>query len=159
MSQGLRGAVYGWGGAYLAAGIGGLASASAGSFYLELTRPGWAPPGNWFGPVWTLLYTLMGLSFWLVWRADSERAAKSPLVWHTVQLIVNSLWSWVFFVWRLGGPAFVHILVLLVLIGFTARAFARIRTPAAWLLLPYALWVMFAAVLNFSLWRLNPDLL
>lgn len=149
----------GWGGAFLAAAAGGLASASAGTFYQELVRPGWAPPGSWFGPVWTVLYVLMGGAFWWVWRVDGGSASRVAGRWYGVQLIFNGAWTWLFFVWRLGGLAFVHILVLFMLIGLTARAFYRIRPLAGWFMLPYAVWVLFAACLNFSLWRLNPDLL
>jgi benzodiazapine receptor len=144
---------------YLVAGIGGVASINAGSFYAELVRPQWAPPGSVFGPVWTILYTLMAIAAWLVWRDKGFRFARPALVSFLVQLAVNGLWSWLFFAWQLGALSFADILLLLVLINVTIVSFWRIKPLAAMLLVPYLLWVSFAAVLNYSIWQLNPQLL
>lgn len=143
-----------------AAALGAFASLDAGTFYQELNRPAWAPPGWLFGPVWSALYLLMGIAAWLVWRAHGFSGARSALILFVVQLIGNALWSWLFFAWRFGGLAFAEILLLWFLILGTIVAFWRLRRiAAAALLLPYLLWVSFAAVLNLSIWRLNQDLL
>ena len=144
---------------YLAAAIGALASIEAESFYAGLVQPDWAPPSSVFGPVWTVLYALMGIAAWLVWRSAGFHGARSALMLFVVQLLLNALWSWLFFAWRQGGVAFAEVLVLLVMIAATVVAFWRIRPLAGALLLPYLTWVAFASVLNFATWRLNPQLL
>lgn len=144
---------------YVAATVGAVASIYAREFYATLVQPEWAPPGSVFSPVWTTLYTLMGVAAWLVWSKGGFRAQRPALVLFLAQLAVNALWSWLFFAWHLGGVAFAEILVLLVLIVATCVAFWRVRPLAAYLLLPYLLWVCFAAVLNYSVWQLNPELL
>lgn len=144
---------------FVAAAIGGAASVEAGSFYGQLERPSWAPPAWLFGPVWTGLYLLMGVAAWLVWKAEAARSARLALGLFVAQLALNALWSWLFFVWRLGAVAFVEILGLWVLIGATLVAFHRVRRAAGWLLAPYLLWVSFAAALNYAVWQMNPGLL
>lgn len=144
---------------FVAAAIGSVASVRAGSFYLSLDRPTWAPPASIFGPVWTFLYATMAVAAWLVWREGGFRFARTALTLFLVQLSLNALWSWLFFAWRLGGPAFIDILLLWLLIVATLIAFWRIRPLAGALLIPYLLWVSFAAVLNYSVWQLNPRLL
>lgn len=144
---------------FAASAIGAAASVTAGPFYDQVLRPDWAPPPWVFGPVWTALYALMGVSAWLVWRDRGIRAARVPLALFLVQLALNALWSWLFFGWRLGGPAFVDILVLWGFIMATILTFWRVRALAGVLLIPYLLWVSFAAVLNYSIWQLNPALL
>jgi benzodiazapine receptor len=144
---------------FSAAGIGAVASVTAADFYMQLVRPMWAPPAALFGPVWMTLYALMGISAWMIWRVAGFAAAKTALTLFLIQLAVNALWSWVFFVWHLGVGAFVNIVVLWVLITATLISFWRIRVLAAVLLIPYLLWVSFAAALNFSIWQLNPLLL
>jgi tryptophan-rich sensory protein len=143
----------------LAAGLATLASIDAAEFYGRLAKPQWAPPSSIFGPVWTILYLLMALAAWLVWRSRGFAEAPVALTLFLVQLLVNALWSWLFFAWRQGLLAFVDIVVLLVLIVATIAAFWRIRPLAGMLLLPYLAWVVYAAVLNYSVWQLNPDLL
>ena len=140
---------------FIAAGIGAAASVQAGAFYGQLVRPDWAPPGSVFGPVWSLLYLLMAIAAWLVWRVAGWRAAGSALG----LFVLNALWSWLFFGWRLGGPAFAEVLVLWSLIAATVVAFWRIKPLAGALLLPYLLWVGFASVLNYTVWQLNPQAL
>lgn len=144
---------------FAASGIGGIASISAGSFYQQFDRPPWAPPSSWFGPVWTMLYLMMGIAAWLVWRRSGFARAKLALTTFIVQLAVNALWSWLFFAWRLGGLAFADIVVLWVLIICTIVLFWQHHRLAAALLLPYLGWVSFAAFLNFSIWQRNPQLL
>lgn len=144
---------------FAAAAIGGIASATAGSFYLDLERPSWAPPAGLFSPVWTVLYLLQGIASWLVWRVGGFSAARTALTLFLVQLAVNAVWSWIFFSWRLGALAFFEILVLWVLIVATIVAFWRISRLAAALLLPYLAWVTFASFLSYSVWQLNPNAL
>jgi len=144
---------------FAAAAIGGIASIQAASFYGGLARPEWAPPAAWFGPVWTVLYTLMGIAAWLVWRVGGFRAARAALSVFLVQLALNALWSWLFFRWKLGALAVIEIALLWLLVVATLFAFWRVRKTAGALLLPYLLWVGFATVLCYSVWRLNPGAL
>ena len=130
---------------------------NARDFYAELRQPAWAPPGWVFGPVWSLLYTLMAVAAWLVWRRGGWRAARGALALYLAQLAVNALWSWLFFAWRLGAIAFAEIVLLFALVAATAQWFARHRRLAAALLLPYLAWCVFAAALAFAVWRRNPD--
>jgi benzodiazapine receptor len=144
---------------FAAAALGAVASIDARSFYAELALPAWAPPGWLFGPVWSALYALMGIAAWLVWRARGFRGARTALVLFVVQLAANVWWSWLFFAWREGALASGEIVLLWILILGTIVSFWRIRVLAALLLLPYLIWVTFAAVLNFTVWQLNPALL
>lgn len=144
---------------FAAAALGGSASANAGDFYRELIRPSWAPPGWLFGPVWSVLYLLMGVAAWLVWRARGFAGAKAALLVFLAQLVLNALWTWLFFVWRQGALAFVDILLLWGLIVLTIVLFWRVRPLAGALLLPYLAWVSFASALTWATWRLNPQLL
>jgi tryptophan-rich sensory protein len=139
--------------------IGGIASADAPSFYGRLDQPSWAPPSAVFGPVWTLLYLLMAVSAWLVWRERGWTRARGALGLFVLQLALNALWSWLFFAWHRGALAFADIVLLWVMIAATIAAFARVRKAAAWLLVPYLAWVSFAAALNYSVWQRNPHLL
>lgn len=150
----------GWFVATFAASIvGAIASVQATSFYQELVQPSWAPPSSVFGPVWTVLYALMAIAAWLVWRTGGFRANRRALLLFIAQLVANALWSWLFFAWHRGWWAFVDIVVLWVLIVATLVAFWRVRILAGVLLVPYLLWVSFAMALNFSVWRLNPQVL
>jgi translocator protein len=144
---------------FVAAALGGFASADAGDFYRQLIRPAWAPPGWLFAPAWTVLYLLMGVAAWLVWRERSARKVGIALTLFLVQLGANALWTWLFFAWRLGGLAFGEILVLWVLILCTIAAFWRVRPLAGGLLIPYLAWVSFATALTFAVWQRNPALL
>ena len=147
------------GAAFAAVALGAAASVDAASFYAQLARPAWAPPAGVFGPVWTLLYLLMGIAAWLVWRERGARAVRGALALFVVQLAVNALWSWLFFAWRQGGLAFVEVVVLLALVAATLAAFWRVRPLAGALLVPYLLWVSFATALTWSVWQANPALL
>ena len=144
---------------FIAAAIGGAASVQAGPFYAQLVRPDWAPPGSVFGPVWTVLYVLMGIAAWLVWRVAGFRPARTALTLFLVQLALNALWSWLFFGWHRGALAFTEVLVLWAFIAATLIAFWRIRRIAGALLVPYLLWVTFASALTYSVWQLNPRIL
>jgi benzodiazapine receptor len=144
---------------FATAAIGAVASRGAPDFYASLAQPAWAPPASVFGPVWTVLYALMAIAAWLVWREGGFARARTALTLFVAQLIVNALWSWLFFAWHRGALAFVDIVLLWLLIVATVAAFWRIRPLAGALLLPYLAWVSFAAALNFSVWRMNPSLL
>ncbi len=143
----------------LAAASGAAASMDAASFYTQLSRPGWAPPGSLFGPVWTVLYVLMAVAASLVWREPGSAPRCRALVLYFTQLVLNALWSVLFFRERLGAWALADLLALWFLIVATAVAFWRVRKTAAGLLAPYLVWVSFAGVLNYSVWKMNPDLL
>ena len=155
-SQGLG--LVGWlAASFAAAALGALASVDAADFYAQLVKPPWAPPAWIFGRVWTILYALMGVAAWLVWRSPAP--TRVALALFCAQLAANALWSWLFFGWRQGTWAAVEVLLLLALILATAWTFRRASFAAAMLLVPYALWVAFASVLTWSLWRSNPGLL
>ncbi|ACV25539.1 TspO and MBR like protein [Kangiella koreensis DSM 16069] len=149
---------------FITATIGAIASVDAGEFYSQLEKPSWAPPGWLFGPVWTVLYAFMGIAAWLVWRERynlnaSLKRVHAGLTVFLMQLVLNALWSWLFFSWHLGGWAFVDIVVLWIFIGFTVVGFLGVNKLAALLIAPYLLWVLFAAILNYAVWKMNPALL
>jgi tryptophan-rich sensory protein len=144
---------------FIVAAIGAAASAQATSFYGQLVQPAWAPPAWVFGPVWTVLYVLMAVAAWLVWRSGGFSQNRWALGFFVVQLVLNALWSWLFFGWRLGGWAFTDILALLGSLAITIVLFWRVRPAAGALLIPYLLWVAFAAVLNYVVWQMNPQVL
>ena len=139
-----------------AAGIGSAVTASQiDGWYATLAKPGWNPP-NWiFGPVWTTLYLAMAVAGWLVWRQGGVAGARGPLLLFAVQLILNTLWSCLFFGLTSPGLAFVEILLLWAAIAATTVSFWSRSKIAGALFLPYLAWVSFAAVLNFTIWRLN----
>ncbi|HEX7632222.1 MAG TPA: TspO/MBR family protein [Lacunisphaera sp.] len=139
--------------------VGATASIQAAPFYGTLVRPSWAPPGWLFAPVWNVLYLLMAIAAWLVWREGSQRPVRGPLALFVVQLVLNGLWSWLFFAWREGRWAFIEIIVLWCLILATVVAFWRVRNLAGALLLPYLAWVSFATALAYQTWQLNPSAL
>lgn len=128
-------------------------SSSVNGWYQTLARPTWTPPDWVFGPVWTVLYFLMAVSAWLVWRTGA--ASAGTWVLFASQLLLNAAWSGIFFAVRSPGAAFVEILFLWAAIAATALAFRSRSKLAGWLLLPYLAWSSFAAALNLAIWRLN----
>jgi benzodiazapine receptor len=127
----------------------------SGSWYTALQKPDWTPPNELFAPVWTALYFAIAVAGWLVWRSKSIAVTRPILLW-LLQLILNGLWSWLFFGLHRPDLALIDIVALLVTIScFIASAY-RSSSIAAWLFVPYGLWVCFAAALNFAIWRLNP---
>ncbi|MFW5741052.1 MAG: TspO/MBR family protein [Myxococcota bacterium] len=136
-----------------AGAVGGLVTDSG--WYAQLQRPWFAPPGWVFGPVWTVLYVAMGTAAWLVWRTAGWRRGRPALTWYAVQLVLNAAWSPIFFGVRAMGWALAELVVLAVCIVGTLVAFFRVDRRAGMLLVPYLLWVVFAGVLNASLWFLN----
>lgn len=143
--------------AELAGIIGSVFTApSIADWYGELVKPAINPPSWVFGPVWTTLFALMGIAAFLVWKKGLERRdVKIALGIFIGQLMLNTLWSIVFFGLQNPGGALIEIGLLWSAILATIIAFARISKPAAWLLLPYILWVSFAMYLNYALWTLN----
>lgn len=143
----------------VAGAIGAAASVQAATFYATLAQPSWAPPAAVFGPVWSVLYVLMGIAAWLVWQRGGWAAQRRALTVFVAQLALNALWSWLFFGWHLGAAAMLDIVVLWVLIVVTVVMFWRARPLAGLLLLPYLAWVTFASALNYAVWQLNPQAL
>ncbi len=146
--------------ATVAAAIAGAsASVQSAAFYQQLSKPSWAPPAQVFGPVWSVLYVLMAVAAWMVVRGWGWPRARPAIALYIVQLAFNGLWTWLFFRWRLGGLAFVEILVLWTLLLLIVTTFFRVRRLAGVLMLPYLAWVTFAAALTYAVWRRNPGLL
>ena len=148
----------------LAGGIGSVFTISAiPTWYAGLAKPALNPPAWVFGPAWTTLYALMGISLFLVWRRHSLIRANSRMVriWRWaiffffLQLMLNTLWSIIFFGLHSPGWALVDIVALWVAIAWTMAVFYRISKPAVYLFVPYILWVSFASYLNYSIWMLN----
>jgi benzodiazapine receptor len=127
-----------------------------GSWYAALSKPSWNPPSWVFGPAWTLLYTLMAVAAWLVWKRGGFVSQKRPLSLYFIQLALNAAWTPVFFGAHQLGAAFAVILALWVFIGLTLLHFWQVSRTAGLLFVPYLAWVSFATALNFTLWRLNP---
>lgn len=125
------------------------------SWYPTLVTPEWNPPSWVFGPVWTILYTLMGISAYLIWKTPQKAPRKTALTLYGIQLLLNALWSILFFGFQNIGLAFAEILILWTTILLVMILFWRIHKTAGLLLLPYLAWVSFAAFLNYTLWQLN----
>lgn len=141
---------------FAAGGIGGLATTQGlDAWYETLDKPTWNPP-NWvFAPVWTTLYGLMGTAVWLVWRGGVWNEVKSAVVLFTVQLVLNGLWSILFFGLQNPGGALIEIVALWLAIFATTILFFRRSMVAGGLMMPYLVWVSFASFLNFTIWNLN----
>ena len=125
------------------------------SWYASLHKPAWNPPAWLFGPVWSILYLLMAVSAWLVWRQRGRPQCRPAITIFAVQLLLNAAWTSLFFALQSPAAAMADISLLWLAILATIGAFLRIRPLAALLLLPYLLWVSFACMLNLAIWRLN----
>jgi len=125
-------------------------------WYEQLVKPTWTPPNAVFAPVWSVLYIMMGISAWLVWRRGDFNQVVTPLTLFIVQLVLNALWSYFFFGLHRPALALFDIVVLSIVIIFTMVMFWRVSPLAGALFIPYLAWVTFASFLNFSIWRLNP---
>ncbi len=137
-------------------GLGGLAtSSSVGTWYQGLEKPPFNPPDWIFAPVWTTLYVLMAIAGWRVWRLPGSSDRKHALVAFGIQLVLNLLWSFLFFGLRNIGLGLVEIAILLCAIIVTTILFWRLDRPAGVLFLPYVAWVAFASYLNAALWLIN----
>jgi translocator protein len=141
---------------FAVAGLGSLATRpNIPTWYAALTKPSWNPP-NWvFGPVWTLLYGMMAVAGWLVWKHVGWEGGRIAILLFATQLLLNLLWSYIFFGAHQMGLAFVEIILLWLAIVATIVRFSAVSKVAAGLLVPYLIWVSFAAALNFTIWRLN----
>jgi benzodiazapine receptor len=136
--------------------IAGLATASSiGGWYATISKPGFNPP-NWiFGPVWTLLYILMGIALSLIWKQPASLYRSNALWLFFIQLFLNFIWSFLFFYFHKIGLALVDIVALWIWIILTIISFSRLDKSAAWLLVPYICWVSFASILNGVIYHLN----
>lgn len=125
-------------------------------WYATLNKPEWNPPNWLFGPVWTVLYTLMGISIYLIWKSPAPASKKRNItVLFLVQLALNLAWSYIFFHQHQIASAFFEIIFLWFFILFTIFSMPKVSKIAALLMVPYLLWVTFAAILNYHLWELN----
>lgn len=142
---------------FLAGGLGTLFTTPAiPTWYAGLIKPPFSPPNYLFGPVWSTLYLLMGISLYLVWRKmKKDKNVKFALKMFAVQLFLNAIWSPIFFGAKNLGLAFIVIAFMWVFIVKTIQAFSKVDKVASYLLYPYLAWVSFASVLNFSVWLLN----
>ncbi len=138
-----------WTGAQVSPGI------ASPEWYNELNKPEWNPPAWLFGPVWTLLYTFMGIAAWKIWKKYGFRDARPELILFLIQLGLNGLWSQLFFGMQNPGAAFFEIFFLLAAIIITTVLFFRKSILSGWLMIPYILWVSFATVLNGAIWLMN----
>ena len=137
-------------------GIAGLVTSSnIESWHAYLEKPSFNPPNWLFGPVWTMLYILMGISLFMIWKEPDSAQRKSALRLFCVQLLLNFAWSFIFFYFHQTGFAFLEIIVLWIAILLMIISFYRLNRSAAFLQLPYLGWVTFAGVLNASIWYLN----
>lgn len=140
----------------LTGGIAGfVTSSNIESWYAYLDKPVFNPPNWLFGPVWTALYILMGISLFIVWKQPDTPQRKPALQIFFVQLLLNFAWSFIFFYFHQTGTALLEIIVLWVAISMMIIAFYRVDKWAAFLQIPYLTWVTFASVLNASIWYLN----
>ena len=147
-------------GVLICEGVGLLAAwatqTSVTTWYPTLTKPGFTPPDWLFGPVWTVLYAMMGVAAALVWqRRTEDTTSQSALVLFGVQLLLNGGWSFAFFGARSPGLGLIVIVALWGALAWTTERFFRVRAAAGWLLVPYLLWVTYAGALNLSIWLLN----
>ncbi len=132
-------------------------SAAIPTWYASLNQPSFNPP-NWvFGPVWTALYTIMGISLFMVWNLESGKERNQALLIFMVQLFLNFCWSFFFFYFNMIGVALVDILLLWVMIVFMLVRFYKLKPLAAYINIPYLLWVSFATALNIAYFFLNSD--
>ncbi|MBA2882707.1 tryptophan-rich sensory protein [Desulfosalsimonas propionicica] len=153
----LAGLVFWVGICFLVAWAGALVSpgTAPSDWYDALNKPAWNPPGWVFGPVWTALYIMMGVAAWVIWDRFGFLAAKAALAAFFIQLVLNGLWSRIFFSTQEPGWAFFEILLLLAAIVITTILFFKKITMAGWLMVPYMLWVGYASILNGAIWMMN----
>ncbi len=137
----------------LAAAFGG--QFAAGQWYYEtMHRPSWNPPGWLFGPVWSVFYLLMALAAWMVWQTG-HRMRNGAVAWWLIALLLNSLWSWIFFGIHRIGYALLEMSLLIGILVMCIQSFRLISRPAAALLLPCLAWLLFSWLLNLTIWLMN----
>lgn len=142
----------------LAVGIAAALFTQAGvhGWYVTANKPSYNPPNWLFAPVWTAIYIMMGIALFLVWKSDADKALKqTAIILFALQLTANFLWSFIFFYAKQPGWAFADIIVMWLLILLTIIWFSKISSAAAWLLVPYIIWVSYASLLNFYIWQHN----
>ncbi|WP_256012374.1 TspO/MBR family protein [Desertivirga xinjiangensis] len=140
----------------LVGGVAGYATSSnISNWYVYLNKPSFNPPNEVFSPVWTALYILMGISLYLIWKAEPGKIRSTALTIFFLQLLLNFAWSFLFFYFHQTGLALIEIVLLWISIIFMIFWFHQISKVAAWLQLPYLLWVSFAACLNGAIWYMN----
>ncbi|MBC7643476.1 MAG: tryptophan-rich sensory protein [Flavobacterium sp.] len=133
-----------------------LTSAKNNLWFDSIIKPSWNPPAYLFAPVWTTLYLLMGISLSLIWRSHAMEPYKTnAMLLFAGQLFLNFWWTILFFSMHSPSMAFIDIILMIISILITIFAFASISKTAAWLLVPYISWVCFAAILNYTIWKLN----
>jgi len=133
-----------------------LASANNNIWFDSLNTPTWNPPAYLFAPVWTTLYLLMGISLGIIWtNKTTELQKRSAYFLFGLQLFLNFCWSIIFFKFHSPAFALLDILLMDIIIIITIVSFSKFSKLAAWLLVPYIAWVLFATILNFSIWNLN----
>ncbi len=126
------------------------------TWYQSIEKPSWQPPSWVFGPVWTTLYVMMGVAFYLVWKNESRsRNRKLAMIFWSMQLVLNFFWSYIFFNQHKLGLAVVEIIALWIFIFITIILFGRVNKLAAWLMVPYISWVSFASLLTYTIYTLN----
>ena len=136
--------------------LSGLANAgSLNDWYVQLNKPSFNPPGYLFGPVWTVLYLLMGISLYLIWKSPKGNPRTNALIIFGLQMLLNFAWSFIFFYFKQTGWALVDIIILWLNIIIMIFVFYKINKTAALIQIPYLLWVSFASVLNAAIWILN----
>ena len=142
----------------LVGAVSGLFTASSvKTWFVTLNKPSFNPPSYVFAPVWTTLYIMMGVAFYLVWVSVTDKAQqRKAMPVYFIQLFLNFCWSFIFFYKQRPDLALIDIVFLWISIVATLVLFYRISKPAGWLLVPYLLWVSFASALNYAIWQLNP---
>jgi len=140
--------------------VGGIATffttSGVNGWYAMANKPSFNPPNWLFAPVWTALYIMMGIALFLIWKSEGDKAIKqTAFILFAVQLLLNFLWSFIFFYAKQPGWAFVDIIAMWIAILLTIIWFTKISITASWLLVPYIFWVTFASLLNFYIWRYN----
>lgn len=140
-------------------GIGGFFGAVTGGsedpWFQALNKPAFNPPGYLFGIVWPILYALMGLAVWRIWRLPASQSRRRALRLFLVQLVINFAWSFIFFSAHQIAIGAVWIGLLVIIVLFTMRAFGHLDRISQWLLVPYLAWISFATILNSTFWALN----
>ncbi|MFC4261985.1 TspO/MBR family protein [Ferruginibacter yonginensis] len=126
------------------------------TWFVTLNKPSFNPPSWVFAPVWTTLYIMMGIAFYIIWKSHAKLEKRyTGYTYYWLQLAANFLWSFLFFYYRQPGWALIDIVLMFILISCTIISFRKVSKTAAWLLVPYLCWVTFATALNFEIWRLN----
>ncbi len=140
--------------------VGGISgfftSSSVNTWFVTLNKPSFNPPSWLFAPVWTTLYIMMGISFYIIWNNHAKLEKRyTGYTYYWLQLALNFLWSFLFFYFQRPHLALIDIILLFIMIASTIFSFRKVSKTAAWLLVPYLCWVTFATALNFEIWRLN----